>query len=173
LVRAALVLPFRSRTEAARPTLYFPIIFSSGQYNLYQLLAAHNYSKMSEAKPPFVGQKVFIEEMQLWGEVVELYHDGADLISKVKVLINGKPTVIDVTLLIVQAAELVKTGAVLFGKIKAAVKRICAKLGLCKAKPTAPIVAVETASLLTSMPDKSAHDKAKSLQAKLDKLGQK
>jgi len=85
---------------------------------------------MSETKPPYAGQKVFIEEMQLWGEVVELYHDGAELISKVKVLINGKPTIIDVTLLIVEAAELVKFGAVLFGKIKAGLKKLRAKLGL-------------------------------------------
>jgi hypothetical protein len=99
---------------------------------------------MSEAKPPYVGQKVFVEEMQLWGEVVELYHDGADLISKVRVMINGKPTVIDVTLLIVQAAELVKFGAVLFVKIKAAAKRICTALGLCKAKPIMPKAVTKT-----------------------------
>ncbi len=128
---------------------------------------------MSNVKPPEVGQKVFIPEMDLWGEVLELYHDGADLISKVRVMINGKPTIIDVTLLIVQAAELVKFGAVLFGKIKAGLKKLCAKLGLCKAKPIVPVATLETASLLTSMPDKTAHDKAKSLQAKLNKLGQK
>jgi hypothetical protein len=128
---------------------------------------------MSETKPPYAGQKVFIEEMQLWGEVVELYHDGAELISKVKVLINGKPTIIDVTLLIVEAAELVKFGAVLFGKIKAGLKKLCAKLGLCKPKPTAPKVVQETADSLGAMPDKTAKDKANSLQAKLNKLGQK
>jgi hypothetical protein len=136
-------------------------------------LAAYNQSEMSNVKPPEVGQKVFIPEMDLWGEVLELYHDGADLISKVRVMINGKPTIIDVTLLIVQAAELVKFGAVLFGKIKAGLKKLCAKLGLCKAKPIVPVATLETASLLTSMPDKTAHDKAKSLQAKLNKLGQK
>lgn len=125
---------------------------------------------MSNAKPPEIGQKVFISEMQLWGEVVELYHDGADLVSKVRVMINGKPTVIDVTLLIVEAAELVKFGAVLFGKIKAAVKKICASLGLCKSKPTAPTIVQETANLLGAIPDKIARDKASSLQAKLDKL---
>ena len=125
---------------------------------------------MSNAKPPEIGQKVFISEMQLWGEVVELYHDGADLVSKVRVMINGKPTVIDVTLLVVQAAELVKVGAVLFGKIKAAVKKICASLGWCKAKPTAPAIVQETANLLGAIPDKAAKDKASSLQAKLDKL---
>ena len=125
---------------------------------------------MSETKPPKIGQKVFISEMNLWGEVVELYHDGADLVSKVRVIINGKPTVIDVTLLVVQAAELVKFGAVLFGKIKAAVKKICASLGWCKAKPTAPAIVQETANLLGAIPDKVAKDKANSLQAKLDKL---
>ena len=128
---------------------------------------------MSETKPPKVGQKVFISEMQLWGEVVELYHDGADLVSKVRVLINGKPTIIDVTLLVVQAAELVKFGAVLFGKIKAAVKRICTAFGWCKSKPTAPPIVQETANFLGSIPDKTAKEKANSLQAKLDKLGQK
>ena len=111
--------------------------------------------------------------MQLWGEVVELYHDGADLVSKVKVLINGKPTIIDVTLLVVQAAELVKFGAVLFGKIKAAVKKICASFGWCKSKPTAPAIVQETANFLGSIPDKTAKDKANSLQTKLDKLAQK
>ena len=108
--------------------------------------------------------------MNLWGEVVELYHDGADLVSKVRVMINGKPTVIDVTLLVVQAAELVKFGAVLFGKIKAAAKRICKALGWCKSAPIVPVVVQETANLLSAMPDKTAHEKAKSLQAKLDKL---
>jgi hypothetical protein len=136
-------------------------------------LAAYNQSEMSETKPPEVGQKVFIPEMDLWGEVVELYHDGADLISKVRVMINGKPTIIDVTLLIVQAAELVKFGAVLFGKIKAGLKRICSALGLCKPKPTAPKVVQETANLLSANPDKTAQLKANSLQAKLNKLGQK
>lgn len=137
------------------------------------VLAARNDVIMSKTKPPEVGQKVFIPEMQLWGEVVELYHDGADLVSKVRVLINGKPTIVDVTLLIVEAAELVKFGAVLFGKIKAAAKRICAALGWCKPKPTAPPIVQETANLLGSIPDKTAKEKANSLQAKLDKLAQK
>lgn len=128
---------------------------------------------MSSTKPPKEGQKVFIPEMNLYGEIVELYHDGADLVSKVRVLINGKPTIIDVTLLVVQAAELVKFGAVLFGKIKAAVKRICTALGWCKAKPTAPPIVQETANLLGAIPDKIAKEKANSLQAKLDKLAQK
>jgi len=130
---------------------------------------------MSETKPPYEGQKVFIEEMQLWGEVVELYHDGADLISKVKVLINGKPTIIDVTLLIVEAAELVKFGAVLFGKIKAGLKRICTALGLCKAKPIVPDAALKTLEKLHlefggQRPAQSQIDKAKSLQNKIGKF---
>lgn len=130
---------------------------------------------MSETKPPYVGQKVFVEEMQLWGEVVELYHDGADLISKVRVMINGKPTVIDVTLLIVQAAELVKFGAVLFVKIKAGLKKLCAKLGLCKAKPIVPDAALKTLEKLNlefggQRPAQSQIDKAKSLQNKIGRF---
>jgi hypothetical protein len=170
LVRAALFLPVGSGAKAARPNLSYPFIFSFRQSCIYQLLAAYNQSEMSKTKPPFIGQKVFIEEMQLWGEVVELYHDGADLISKVKVMINGKPTVVDVTLLIVEAAELVKFGAVLFSKIKAAAKRICTAFGLCKAKPTAPKIVQETANFLKENPEKTAQIKANSLQAKLNKL---
>jgi hypothetical protein len=125
---------------------------------------------MSETKPPYVGQKVFIEEMQLWGEVLELYHDGAELISKVKVLINGKPTVIDVTLLIIKAAEMVKFGAVLFGKLKAAAKRICTALGLCKAKPTAPVAVQNTIEKLKAEQSIFASNKLVNLQAKMDKF---
>jgi hypothetical protein len=125
---------------------------------------------MSETKPPYVGQKVFIEEMQLWGEVVELYHDGAELISKVKVLINGKPTVIDVTLLIIKAAEMVKFGAVLFGKLKAAAKRICTALGLCKSKPIVPIAAQNTIVKLKEEQSVFASNKLVNLQAKMDKF---
>lgn len=125
---------------------------------------------MSEVKPPYLGQKVFIEEMQLWGEVVELYHDGADLISKVKVLINGKPTVIDVTLLIIQAAEMVKFGAVLFGKIKAAAKRICTALGLCKPKPIVPVAVQNTIEKLKEEQSIFASNKVVNLQAKMDKF---
>jgi hypothetical protein len=102
-----------------------------------------------EQQPPKVGDKVFLPELQIWGEVVAFYNDNSQLITQVQALVNGKPTLIDVTGLIVNIAQAVQAALPLIQKIGQALKSLCQKLGLCKkpvrqaAMPQALIAAIE------------------------------
>jgi len=89
--------------------------------------------------PPNIGDKVFLPELNVWGEIVEFYDDNKDLITRVRAMVNGKPTFVDVTGLIVDIANVAAQAAGLWGRIKTAAKSLCQKLGLCKQKP-APVV---------------------------------
>jgi len=85
--------------------------------------------------PPNIGDKVFLPELNVWGEIVEFYDDNKDLITRVRAMVNGKPTFVDVTGLIVDIANVAAQAAGLWGRIKTAAKSLCQKLGLCKQKP--------------------------------------
>lgn len=109
---------------------------------------------MKEQNPPQKGQKVFLPELNLYGEIVEIYSAGGALVSSVRVLINGKPTLIETTFLIVQAAEqvgaLVRAAAVVWGKIKQPLQSLCRALRICKSgspKLETPAVAAELSRL--------------------------
>lgn len=89
---------------------------------------------------PPIGAQVFLPELQLWGEIVEYYDDNKQLITRVRALVNGKPTIIDVTNLIVDLANAVQSAAGLWQKIRVAVKSLCKKLGLCKPRVAIGVV---------------------------------
>lgn len=89
-------------------------------------------SNPTPANPPKVGDKVFLPELQVWGEIVEFYDENKGLITRVRAMVNGKPTYIDVTNLIVDLAEAVRVAVPLVKKIIAALKSLCQKIGLCK-----------------------------------------
>jgi len=87
------------------------------------------------ANAPKIGDPVYLPELQVWGEIVEFYDDNSQLITTVRAVVNGKPTLVEVTALIVQLANAARDAVTLWGKIKTAAKSLCAKLGLCKPKP--------------------------------------
>lgn len=97
--------------------------------------------------PPKVGQKVFLPELNVWGEIVSLYDDGGQLIQTIKVLVNGKPTLIEATFLVVKAVEqagvIIRTVVAVWDKVKAPLKALCKALKICKEKPAAVPAAVE------------------------------
>lgn len=95
--------------------------------------------EISSANPPKIGDKVFLPELELWGEIVEFYDDNKGLITRVRAMVNGKPTYIDVTNLIVDLAEAVKIAVPLLKKIGAALKSLCQKIGLCKKPQPQPV----------------------------------
>lgn len=103
--------------------------------------------KNAAASPPQVGQKVFLPELNVFGEIAEIYAEGGELIQTVKVLVSGKPTFIEATFKIVQAAEnigaIARLAYVVWGKIKAPLKALCKALRICKEKPVAVPPAVE------------------------------
>jgi hypothetical protein len=88
------------------------------------------------ANAPKIGDAVYLPELAIWGEIVGFYNDNSQLITQVRALVNGKPTFIEVTALIVQLANAARDAVTLWGKIKTAAKSLCQKLGLCKPKPT-------------------------------------
>lgn len=85
-----------------------------------------------QQQPPKVGDKVFIPELQIWGEITEFYDTNSGLITRVRAVVNGKPTVFDVTNLIVDLAAMVRTGWPLLQKLGRAIKNLCQKFGICK-----------------------------------------
>ena len=87
------------------------------------------------ADAPKIGDKVFLPELQVWGEIVGFYNENSQLITSVRAMVNGKPTLVEVTALIVQLADAVRDAVTLWGKIRTAAKSLCQKLGLCKPKP--------------------------------------
>jgi len=87
------------------------------------------------ADAPKIGDLVYLPELAVWGEIVGFYDENKQLITQVRAMINGKPTLIEVTALIVQIAAAARDAATLWGKIKTAAKSLCQKLGLCKPKP--------------------------------------
>lgn len=93
---------------------------------------------MPTPNPPKVGDKVFLPDRQLWGEIVEFYDDKKDLITRVRVMINGKPTYIEVIDVIVDLADAVRVAVPLVKKIIAALKSLCQKIGICKKPQPAP-----------------------------------
>ena len=95
---------------------------------------------MQTANPPKVGDKVFLPELKLWGEIVEFYDENNHLIQRVRVMVNGKPTILEVANLIVELAALVPQIVSLWAKVKAGVKSLCQKLGLCKKSPPLAVV---------------------------------
>ena len=95
---------------------------------------------MQTANPPNVGDKVFLPELQVWGEIVEFYDQNNHLIQRVRVMVNGKPTIIEVANLIVELAGLVPQIVSLWAKVKAGAKALCQKLGLCKKSPPLAVV---------------------------------
>jgi hypothetical protein len=95
---------------------------------------------MQTANPPKVGDKVFLPELKLWGEIVEFYDENNHLIQRVRVMVNGKPTILEVANLIVELATLVPQIVSLWAKIKAGAKSLCQKLGLCKKSPPLAVV---------------------------------
>ena len=95
---------------------------------------------MQTANPPNVGDKVFLPELKLWGEIVEFYDQNNHLIQRVRVMVNGKPTIIEVANLIVELAGLVPQIVSLWAKVKAGAKALCQKLGLCKKSPPLAVV---------------------------------
>ena len=97
-----------------------------------------------EQQPPKVGDKVFLPELQIWGEIVEFYDDNRQLVTRVRAIVNGKPTLLDVTNLIVDLAQAAQVALPLLQKIGRAIKSLCQKIGLCK-KPVVPQVAIPEA----------------------------
>ena len=95
---------------------------------------------MQTANPPNVGDKVFLPELKLWGEIVEFYDQNNHLIQRVRVMVNGKPTIIEVANLIVELAGLAPQIVSLWAKVKAGAKALCQKLGLCKKSPPLAVV---------------------------------
>jgi hypothetical protein len=95
---------------------------------------------MQTANPPKVGDKVFLPEMNLWGEILAFYDENNHLIQRVRVMINGKPTILEVANLIVELATLVPQIVSLWAKVKAGAKSLCQKLGLCKKSPPLAVV---------------------------------
>jgi len=87
------------------------------------------------ANAPKIGDMVYLPELAVWGEIVAFYNDNSELITTVRALVNGKPTFIEVTALIIQLANAAKDAVTLWGKIRKAAKSLCQKLGLCKPKP--------------------------------------
>lgn len=87
------------------------------------------------ASAPKIGDKVYLPELAVWGEIVQFYNENSQLITTVRAVVNGKPTFIEVTALIVQLANAARDAVTLWGKIKTAAKSLCQKLGLCKPKP--------------------------------------
>jgi hypothetical protein len=87
------------------------------------------------ADAPKIGDLVYLPELAVWGEIVGFYDENKQLITQVRAMINGKPTLIEVTALIVQLAAAARDAVTLWGKIKTAAKSLCQKLGLCKPKP--------------------------------------
>lgn len=109
---------------------------------------------MQTANPPNVGDKVFLPELKLWGEIVEFYDQNNHLIQRVRVMVNGKPTIIEVANLIVELAGLVPQIVSLWAKVKAGAKALCQKLGLCKKSPP---LAVVPKALQTTIDDLQHH----------------
>lgn len=97
-------------------------------------------SEVTPPNNPPAGDKVYLPELNVWGEIVEYYDNNKQLITRVRAMVNGKPTIIDVTNLIVDLADAVKAAAGLWTKIKAAAKSLCQKLGLCKPKAAYAVV---------------------------------
>lgn len=90
--------------------------------------------------PPKIGDLVYLPELQVWGEIVDFYDEHSQLITAVRAMVNGKPTLVEVANLMVQLADAVRGAVTLWGKIKTAAKSLCQKLGLCKPKPaTVPL----------------------------------
>jgi hypothetical protein len=87
------------------------------------------------ANAPKIGDAVYLPELAVWGEIVGFYDENKQLITQVRAMVNGKPTLIEVTALIVQLANAARDAVTLWGKIKTAAKSLCQKLGLCKPKP--------------------------------------
>lgn len=98
--------------------------------------------------PPKVGDKVFLPELQVWGEIVEFYDENKGLITRVRAMVNGKPTYVDVTNLIVDLAEAVRVAVPLVKKIIAALKSLCQKIGLCKKPQPVATAAIPDALIL-------------------------
>jgi hypothetical protein len=100
--------------------------------------------------PPEVGQKVFLPELNLYGEIVQIYAAGGELVQTVRVVVNGKPTLIETTFLIVKAAEqvgaIIRLGVVIWGKIKQPLTTLCRTLGICKKK-----VSLETPAVMAEL----------------------
>lgn len=55
-----------------------------------------------------VGQKVYIPELDLYGEVVEIHNDVSNLITQVKVKGKDGYSFVEVTSLVVQAVQIVE-----------------------------------------------------------------
>jgi hypothetical protein len=98
--------------------------------------------------PPAIGDKVFLPELGIYGEIVEFYEDNSQLITRVRAIVNGKPTVLDVTNLIVDIATAIKIALPLLQKAGRAIKTLCQKIGICK-KPKPPIAAIPLAMVAT------------------------
>ncbi len=111
---------------------------------------------MQTVNPPNVGDKVFLPELKLWGEIVEFYDQNNHLIQRVRVMVNGKPTVIEVANLIVELAGLVPQIVSLWAKVKAGAKALCQKLGLCKKSPPLAVVPKALQTTIAGLEDKLA-----------------
>lgn len=127
-----------------------------------------------QQQPPKVGDKVYLPELQIWGEVVAFYNENSQLITQVQALVNGKPTLIDVTGLIVNIAQAMEAALPLIKKIGQAFKSLCQKLGLCK-KPVPQATVPEALIAAIQQLQKAANTKLQSTdywanQSEIDRL---
>lgn len=100
-----------------------------------------------------VGDKVFIPEHGVWGEVIEFYDETRELVTRVRATINGKPTILEVANLFVSITEAVEEAIPLAQKVWASLKSICQKLGICKKKTAAPPVPAAPAIGYAEVPE--------------------